>query len=339
MANEQAKAFVDQATQSLQNSQFQQALDLVDQAIAIEPGASDSHVLRGICLSQLGQPDAATEALRKAIMLSPYNAKAYYNLAVHYNALGNKKEACELAREAVGVDPRHAAAKQFLTQLEAELSGPPSGPTGVGEESSSMYDPTSVQPPAPVRTGSQDLASQSAGRTGAHDLPPLAGQSDMPHVSPAPGQPRTTAESAPPPSVNAGSRSVGGQFSPAGYTRPGYEQPASSLPWVSNMGGAWIAIGIVIAVLPLICWFINLGLVMAALNSRSTDFQQMGAGASGAFWVVYLLSVPLSVLWMLCDTLDRRSGFWWIALAVPGACCCLNFIVMPIYMAAGRKPR
>src|ERR1019366_2120293 len=62
MANEQAKAFVDQATQSLQNSQFQQALELVDQAIAIEPGASDSHVLRGICLSQLGQPDAATEA-------------------------------------------------------------------------------------------------------------------------------------------------------------------------------------------------------------------------------------------------------------------------------------
>src|SRR5580704_6801854 len=156
MANEQAKAFIDQATQSLQNSQFQQALDLVDQAIAIEPKASDSYVLRGICLSQLGQPDAATEALRKAIMLSPYNAKAYYNLAVHLNGLGNKKEACELAREAVGVDPRHAAAKQLLLQLEAELSGPASGPTGVGPDSSSMYDPTSEQPKAPDRgAGSQ----------------------------------------------------------------------------------------------------------------------------------------------------------------------------------------
>src|ERR1019366_2201872 len=150
MANEQAKAFVDQATQSLQNSQFQQALELVDQAIAIEPGASDSHVLRGICLSQLGQPDAATEAFRKAIMLSPYNAKAYYNLAVHQNALGNKKEACELAREAVGVDPRHAAAKQFLTQLETELMRPPPGATRVGPESASMYDPLSPQPPAPT---------------------------------------------------------------------------------------------------------------------------------------------------------------------------------------------
>ena len=343
MANEQAKAFVDQATQSLQNSQFQQALELVDQAIAIEPGASDSHVLRGICLSQLGQPDAATEALRKAIMLSPYNAKAYYNLAVHQNALGNKKEACELAREAVGVDPRHAAAKQFLAQLETELMRPPPGATGVGPDSASMYDPLSPQPPAPTaRPGSQDLHSPTA-RPGNQDLPPQA-TSDMPHVSAAPGQARPPAPGAPAtPTGNPYAQQSGSQFSAAGFQRAGYDQPAHSLPWVGNMGTGWTAAGWVLSGLS----FLMVVLIVATMFSTfqalfaaggAPTASTRGTFASNPLVIVEIFLRVCCLLWMLFDVVDRRAGWGWVVgLVILGCCCGFPWIIVPIYLIGGRK--
>jgi len=355
MANEQAKAFVDQATQSLQNSQFQQALDLVDQAIAIEPGASDSHVLRGICLSQLGQPDAATDAFRKAIMLSPYNAKAYYNLAVHYNALGNKKEAAELAREAVGVDPRHAAAKQFLIQLEAELSGPARAPTGVRDDAINPYDTIPTQssgqaqtPPAedqrPASGLKQSETTSQSSSAGAQNLPPPAA-SDMPHVSAAPGQTRPAAPIAPTGSPYA--QASGGQFSPGGYTRPGYEQSAHSLPWIENMGGGWAAIGWVLSGVSLVLMIIAYAMAFSMIQSMftgagshapgniSTNYNAMMMNPLG---IVGLFVRVLCLLWIILDIVDRRAGWGWVvALVILGCCCGVPWLIIPIYLVAGRK--
>src|SRR5688572_28332388 len=118
MSEEQAKQFLDQATQSLQSGQFQQALELVDQSIALKGDDAEAHILRGIALSQTGQPDVATESFRKAISLSHNNPKAYYNLAVHLYSRGQKSESIEMAREAVRLDTKHAGARDLVTRIE-----------------------------------------------------------------------------------------------------------------------------------------------------------------------------------------------------------------------------
>ncbi|HLK16026.1 MAG TPA: tetratricopeptide repeat protein [Fimbriimonadaceae bacterium] len=340
MANEQAKAFIDQATQSLQNSQFQQALELVDQAIAIEPGASDSQVLRGICLSQLGQPDAATEAFRKAIMLSPYNAKAYYNLAVHYNGLGNKKEACELAREAVSVDPRHAAAKQLLLQLEKELAGPVHGPTGTGGELPGAYD--NVQ--APPRPG--QMPNEPGGI-----LEPHSAASEAPAPGAPPAQPRPPTETAPPaggpytpPPSGPYAPTGGSQFSPAGYQRPGYDQPAHALPWVEGMGSGWVAIGWIIAALSLVLFGVLVVTYISVFqqafqngaNSAATN-SSMNTIALGPLGLFFLFVRVLGLFWFLFDVMDRRTGWGWFVVYVILCCCGFPWIILPIYILAGRK--
>ena len=123
MADEQARGFIEQATQSLQSGQFQQALELIEQAIAIDRNNSEAHILRGIALSQTNQPDLATSAFQQAILISP-NAKAYYNLAVHQYQLGQKQPALDAAREAVRVDPSHSGARELAGRIERELGLP-----------------------------------------------------------------------------------------------------------------------------------------------------------------------------------------------------------------------
>lgn len=331
MINEQAKAFLDQATQSLQNSQFQQALELVDQAIALDPKASDAQVLRGICLSQLGQPDAATEAFRKAIMLSPYNAKAYYNLAVHQNSLGNKKEAAELAREAVGVDPRHNAAKQLLMQLEAEIAGPAHMPSGTHE--------TPVDPEHPF--------IQHSHNPGAQDLPgqaPAAPGHESPGAPPAAAHPpQAGAAAGPPPGASPYSQPAASQFSPQGYTRPGYDQPAHSLPWVGNMGTAWTTIGWVLAVITFVLfaaqiatgWSAFQSALAAGANNVGTNYNGMMASPLG---LIDLFARLACVFWIVFDVIDRRANWGWVvALIILGCCCCLPFVILPIYLATSRR--
>jgi hypothetical protein len=321
MANEQAKAFIDQATQSLQNSQFQQALELIDQAIAIEPNVSDTHVLRGICLSQLGQPDAAVEAFRKAMLLSPYNAKAYYNLAVHYNSLGQKKEAADLAREAVGVDPRHSGARQLLGQLEQELMGVSNDPVG------EIIDVAPKKAPMAPPPGVSDSSS----------MPPSA---RPPQTAPPSAQSRPQSGPGNPPAAGAnpyGDAKATGQFSHQGFNRPGYVAPTSALPWVSGMGKAWVGIAwfLFFCWIPLIIAFVNI--CMAVINEKIQDPQKIMALGGGVVDVLYLLVGVLTLFWMICDTLDRRASGWWVAGLVVSTCCGLNILLFPIYLLVGRR--
>lgn len=126
--SEQAQEFVQQATQAVQNGQFAQALDLIDQALAINPSMGDAYILRGIALAQSQQPDAATAAFRQAIAINPQNPKAYYNLATHLYQRNQKAEAKAMAEESIRLDPTHSAAKDLvalISQEAAQAAAPP----------------------------------------------------------------------------------------------------------------------------------------------------------------------------------------------------------------------
>ncbi len=143
MLNEQVRQFIDQATQSIQAGQFDKALQLIDQALALDPEAAEAYILKGIALSQTGQPSAATEVFRRAVDLDPMSAKAHYNLAVHLYSQGEKTEALQSARTAASVDLNHAASRQLALTIETELG----------------LSPTAELIPEPVRQAPQETAS------------------------------------------------------------------------------------------------------------------------------------------------------------------------------------
>lgn len=120
MADEQAKQFIEQATQSLQGGQFAQALELANQAVELAPENSEAHLLRAIALSQSNQPQAATDAFRQSISLNPEVAKTYFNFAVHLYSQGQKVEALSMANEAARLEPSHAGARDLILRIESE---------------------------------------------------------------------------------------------------------------------------------------------------------------------------------------------------------------------------
>lgn len=137
MANPQAQRYAQQATYALQQGELAQALSFIEQAIAIDTASADSHIIRGVILAQLRQPDEAANAFAEAIRLAPNDPRGYYNLAVHYNGLGRTTEALDLARKVLTLDPRHTAAASLVRQLEA-------GPT---------FQTPTMSPPPEIRAG------------------------------------------------------------------------------------------------------------------------------------------------------------------------------------------
>lgn len=110
MSLDQARQFSDQAAQCLQGGQPGLALDLAEQALMLQPTLGDAENLKGVALSQTGQPRAAEEAFARAARLMPRSAKPLYNLAVHFYGLGRKQDALDLAAQALDREPGHAQA-------------------------------------------------------------------------------------------------------------------------------------------------------------------------------------------------------------------------------------
>lgn len=119
--SEQVQQFLQQATQALQDGNTGPALDLIEQAIALDRANPDAYVLRGIALSQMGNPEAATAAFREALALNPQSAKAHYNFATHQYQLGMRREALVSAEEALRLDPSHASARDLVERVRMEL--------------------------------------------------------------------------------------------------------------------------------------------------------------------------------------------------------------------------
>jgi len=128
MPEEGPNAHLDKASRLLEESRWQEALHELDKALQLSPDLPDALIMRGIALSRLGAAETASESFRKAIMIAPYNAKAYFNLAVHYSATAQTAAAIEMAREALRIDPQYQAARQLLLDLEREALAKASAP-------------------------------------------------------------------------------------------------------------------------------------------------------------------------------------------------------------------
>lgn len=125
MSSDSSEAFLSSATQSIQNGHYDQALSLLSQAISLDPGNAEAHMLQGVALAQTGSSQAATEAFKTAARLAPTLAKAHYNLAKHLYDQNDRQGAIDAAREALRIDPASTSANELLAKLEGKNQAPP----------------------------------------------------------------------------------------------------------------------------------------------------------------------------------------------------------------------
>jgi|CXWL01.1.fsa_nt_gi tetratricopeptide (TPR) repeat protein len=118
MSQEQVEQFIRESQQSMQTGHFGSALELCEQAIALNPNSSEAHVLRGVALAQLNRPEEATHSFQAGIRFGPNNPKAFFNLAVHHHQQGQKALSEEMAKETLRIAPDHSGAKSLLAGSE-----------------------------------------------------------------------------------------------------------------------------------------------------------------------------------------------------------------------------
>jgi tetratricopeptide (TPR) repeat protein len=124
------QAFVEQATSALQGGQPYRALELADQALAVDIRSVDATLIRAIALSQLQRVEESTATFEQAQALDPNSAKVSYNFAVHLHAIGRMDQARAQAETTLRLQPNHASARQLLGFMDAQAQpeGPTSGP-------------------------------------------------------------------------------------------------------------------------------------------------------------------------------------------------------------------
>jgi tetratricopeptide (TPR) repeat protein len=114
-----AQSTFEQAIQLLQTGKSDQALALVDAAIAAGARDPSLYNLRGLAASELGRDGEAEESFRAVIRLTPKSAMGYTNLGVLLSKLGRHQDAAAAFRESVQLDPRSFTA---LLGLGASLA-------------------------------------------------------------------------------------------------------------------------------------------------------------------------------------------------------------------------
>ncbi|MFL5751880.1 MAG: tetratricopeptide repeat protein [Bacteroidia bacterium] len=72
---------------------YDEAVAILDSALAIDPKFAEAHYIRGLCLAQLNNIDAAEEEFRNTVKLDDKHAMAYYNMGYWKDVRGNKQGA------------------------------------------------------------------------------------------------------------------------------------------------------------------------------------------------------------------------------------------------------
>ncbi len=111
-----------------QRGRYAEAVDLIGQAIEIDPSIASFHANLGTSLKALGQFDLAVECFDKAIALKPDYAQAHYNRGNTLRELKKLDAAVNCYDKAIALKPDYADAYlnraislQELEQLEAAL--------------------------------------------------------------------------------------------------------------------------------------------------------------------------------------------------------------------------
>jgi tetratricopeptide (TPR) repeat protein len=115
-----ARTAYEQALKLLQGGRNDEALKVIDDAIAAGQGNSSLYNLKGLVESELGHDGEAEKSFRTVIRLTPKSAMGYANLGVLLSKVGRAEDAAAAFREAQTLEPRNFTA---LLGLGMSLEG------------------------------------------------------------------------------------------------------------------------------------------------------------------------------------------------------------------------
>ena len=104
------ESIYEQATSAAQAQDFERAVRLYGQAIAVDPSHAEAYYKRGNALKNQGSLDAAILSYTQAIERKPDYAFAYCNRGVVQQALGRMAEALASYEHAISLEPSDAIA-------------------------------------------------------------------------------------------------------------------------------------------------------------------------------------------------------------------------------------
>jgi tetratricopeptide (TPR) repeat protein len=105
------------ALKALKAESYEQALEQLDEAIALGPKYGDLHNFRGVALSELGRVEDGIAAFRRAIALNPDFIFAKLNLGFAHLRMGQFKDAEHVLESVLLQDPTQSVASTKLEEL------------------------------------------------------------------------------------------------------------------------------------------------------------------------------------------------------------------------------
>lgn len=94
-------AILDQARVLVQGGNAQGALSILSQADLHGPGASDIHVIKGVCFALLAKPVESAAEFDEAIAIRPNHAPTYFSAGLAFASFGNLDRALDCLSQAV----------------------------------------------------------------------------------------------------------------------------------------------------------------------------------------------------------------------------------------------
>jgi tetratricopeptide (TPR) repeat protein len=119
---EQAEKKAIEAQELYENGEMLDALDKLDEAVAMNPNCSSWHFNRGLTLDALGKYEEAIACYQSAMELSPDDVEAMNCLAVDYTRTVQYDQAIELFEKITTIDPAFEPAycNRIITYTEME---------------------------------------------------------------------------------------------------------------------------------------------------------------------------------------------------------------------------
>lgn len=108
--NAGALALIRQAADLTQRGDRAGAIQLLQEAVKLEPNQVQAHVNLIVLYAGAGKPFDAEQHFRLATQLAPQRSDAYYNFGVMQYGLGKIGEACAAFKRAIDIQPRYAEA-------------------------------------------------------------------------------------------------------------------------------------------------------------------------------------------------------------------------------------
>jgi TolB-like protein/Tfp pilus assembly protein PilF len=113
--------------------QLEQAMDLLDEALDIDPEYSPAYAQRGIALLMLTEDQYGTipreestsrakPMFDKALALNPASAEAFAGLGLYFSQKGNQERAVETLGKALSINPTLVNARNWLANAHARLN-------------------------------------------------------------------------------------------------------------------------------------------------------------------------------------------------------------------------